>query len=67
MQLDPAARILELPAERVAQIGYDAFMRGKRVAIAGTGNRIAVSLMRFVPNALLLRLVDQRPRAARGK
>jgi short-subunit dehydrogenase len=66
MHLDPAARILELSAERVAQIGYDAFMRGKRVVVAGTGNRIAVSLMRFVPNALLLRLIDQRPRAARG-
>jgi uncharacterized protein len=65
MHLDPAARILELSAERVAQIGYDAFMRGQRVAVAGIGNRIAVSLMRFVPNALLLRLVDQRPRAVR--
>jgi short-subunit dehydrogenase len=60
MHLDPAARILELPAERVAQIGYDALMRGERVAVAGLGNKIAVSLMRFVPNALLLRLVDQR-------
>jgi short-subunit dehydrogenase len=66
MHLDPAARILELSAERVAQTGYDAFMRGRRVVVAGTGNRIVVSLMRFVPNALLLRLIDQRPRAARG-
>jgi uncharacterized protein len=64
MRLNPAARALKLSAERVAQIGYDAFMRGKRVAVAGLGNRIAVSLMRFVPNALLLRLVDQRPRTA---
>ena len=67
MQLNAAARALELSAERVAQIGYDAFMRGKRVVVAGTGNRIAVSLMRLVPNALLLRLIDQRPRAARGE
>lgn len=66
MQLNAAARALELSAERVAQIGYDAFMRGKRVVVAGINNRIAVSLMRLVPNALLLRLVDQRPRAARG-
>jgi short-subunit dehydrogenase len=66
MQLNPAARALELSAERVAQIGYDAFMRGKRVVVAGINNRIAVSLMRLVPNGLLLRLVDQRPRAARG-
>jgi short-subunit dehydrogenase len=66
MQLNAAARALELSAERVAQIGYDAFMRGKRVVVAGINNRIVVSLMRLVPNGLLLRLVDQRPRAARG-
>src|SRR5579872_4589676 len=64
LSLDPAARVLELSAERVAQIGYDAFMAGKRVAIAGLGNRIAASLMHFVPNGLLLRLVDQRGRVA---
>jgi len=62
LSLDPATRVLELSAERVAQIGYDAFMAGKRVAVAGMGNRIAASLMRFVPHALLLRLVDQRGR-----
>jgi short-subunit dehydrogenase len=65
MHLDPAARVLELSAERVAHIGYDALMRGKRVAVAGIGNKIAVALMRLVPNALLLRLVDQR-RAVRN-
>jgi uncharacterized protein len=65
LSLDPAARLLELSAEQVAQIGYEAFMAGKRVAIAGIGNRIAASLMHFVPNALLLRLVDQRKRAER--
>jgi short-subunit dehydrogenase len=60
MTLPSAARIIELPPDRVAQIGYDAFMRGRRVVIAGLGNRIAVSLMRFVPHALLIRAVDQR-------
>jgi short-subunit dehydrogenase len=60
LHLDPAARVLELSAERVAQIGYDALMRGERVAVAGLGNKIAVAFMRFVPNALLLRLSDQR-------
>ena len=62
----PGARALELSAERVAQIGYDAFMAGQRVVIAGIGNRIVVSLMRLVPNAMILRLADQRPRGARG-
>jgi hypothetical protein len=41
-------------------------MRGERVVIAGAGNRIAVALMRFVPHALLLRLVDQRAKLASG-
>jgi short-subunit dehydrogenase len=67
MRLNPAARALELSAERVAQIGYNGFMRGQRVIVAGTSNKIAVSLMRLVPNALLLRLADQRPRAERGR
>jgi hypothetical protein len=66
LSLNTAARTLELSAERVAQIGYDAFMAGKRVAIAGIGNRIAVSFMRLVPHALLMRLVDQtRAKAAK--
>lgn len=67
LSLPAAARMLELSAERVAQIGYDAFMAGKRVVIAGIGNRIAVSLMRLVPHALLLRLVDQTRAAGAEK
>ena len=59
LSLPAAARMLELSAERVAQIGYDAFMAGQRVVIAGTGNRLAASFMHLVPHALLLRLVDQ--------
>ena len=65
MQLPASARSLELPPERVAQIGYDGLMRGKRIVIAGLGNKIAVSFLRFVPNTLLLRLVDQRTSLAR--
>ena len=67
LSLPAAARMLELSAERVAQIGYDAFMAGKRVVIAGIGNRIVVSLMRLVPHALLLRLVDQTRAAGAEK
>ena len=67
LSLPAAARMLELSAERVAQIGYDAFMAGQRVAIAGIGNRIAVSFMRWVPHALLLRLVDQGRAAETAK
>ena len=66
MELPAASKIIELPPDRVAQIGYDGLMRGKRVVIAGTGNRIAVFLMRFVSHALLLRAIDQRRSAARS-
>jgi uncharacterized protein len=62
MQLPGIAKIIELSPQRVAEIGYAALMRGKRVAVAGLGNRIAVALMRFVPNAFLLRAGDQRGR-----
>jgi uncharacterized protein len=58
---------LALSAERVARIGYDGFMRGQRVVVAGVGNKIAVSLLRFVPNVLLLPLLDWGTRhVARG-
>jgi len=60
MTLPRTAKLFELPAREVAQIGYDGLMRGKRVAIAGTGNRIAVALMRFIPNALLMSAIGRR-------
>jgi len=64
---DRMPNVLALPAERVARIGYDGLMRGKRVVVAGIGNRIGVSLLRFMSNALLLPLLDWGTRkAARG-
>jgi short-subunit dehydrogenase len=64
MELPASAKLLELPPARVAQIGYDSLMRGKRVAVAGLGNAIATTLVRFVPHALLMAIVDQRTRNA---
>jgi hypothetical protein len=65
-----AERILSLPASRVARDGYNAFMRGRRVVVAGFGNRLVTTLMRFAPHALLLAIVDGHARgrgtAARG-
>jgi short-subunit dehydrogenase len=49
--------LLSLSAERVARIGYDGLMRGKRVVVAGFGNRVAVFLLRIIPNAVLLPLM----------
>jgi uncharacterized protein len=54
---DERSALLSLSAERVARIGYDGFMRGKRVVVAGFGNRVAVSLLRVLPHALLLPLM----------
>lgn len=56
--------ILALPARRVAEIGYAGFMRGRRVVIAGLGNKAATFFMRLLPHALLLPLVRDRMRAA---
>jgi short-subunit dehydrogenase len=60
LELPSAASIIELPADRVAQIGYDGLMRNERVVVAGLGNKLAVSFMHFTPHALLLPIIDQR-------
>jgi short-subunit dehydrogenase len=67
MELPGAAKMIELPPDRVAQIGYDGLMRGQRVVVAGFGNKLAVSFMRLMPNALLLRAVDARSAGMKGK
>lgn len=56
--------ILALPARRVAEIGYAGFMRGRRVVVAGLGNKAATFFMRLLPHALLLPLIRDRMRAA---
>jgi short-subunit dehydrogenase len=63
MELPSAAKMIELPPDRVAQIAYDGLMRGERVVIPGLGNKLAVAAMRLTPHALLLRAVDQRTKA----
>jgi short-subunit dehydrogenase len=60
MRLPAIARIFEIPAKDVAQIGYRGLMRGKRVVIAGVANKIAVALLRFIPNTLLLASLQNR-------
>ncbi len=58
---------LALPARRVAEIGYAGFMAGKRVVIAGAGNRLAVFFMRLTPHAVLLPIVEWSMRRAGDK
>ena len=66
MRLDRAAALLTLPADKVAEIGYRGLMAGKRVVVAGFGNKIAVFMVRLIPHALLLRLVQRGMRTPRG-
>jgi short-subunit dehydrogenase len=63
LRLGIAERILALPADRVARLGYRGFMRGRRVVVPGFGNKLAAAVVRFVPHAILLRVADSRPRA----
>ena len=49
--------LFSLSAERVARIGYAGFMRGRRVVVAGLGNRVAVLLVRIAPHRILLPLL----------
>jgi short-subunit dehydrogenase len=65
-----APGMLTLSASAVAQAGYDGLMRGARTVIPGFGNKLVVFLFKFIPRALLLRLVDARQsrrRSAQGQ
>jgi len=62
MSMNRSMDLVTLPPDRVAEIGYRGFMRGKRVVIAGLGCKIVVFLMRLIPNALLLRAAEMRAR-----
>jgi short-subunit dehydrogenase len=57
--------ISSLSARRVAELGYRGFIRGRRVVVAGLGTKIAVWLVRAVPNAVLLPVVGHRMRDRR--
>lgn len=46
-----------MSARSVAQIGYDALMAGRRVVIAGMGNRVLAFATRFSPRAILLPII----------
>jgi len=46
-----------MDAKTVAKIGYKGLMRGKRVIITGFVNKLLVASVKFVPRALLLKVV----------
>jgi short-subunit dehydrogenase len=51
---------LAVPAARVAQLGYQGLMRGRRLVIPGAANHAMAFLPRLVPRALLLALLERR-------
>ena len=59
--------VLSLSAARVAQIGYNGFMRGRRVVVAGLGNRMLVFLARLLPHGVLLPLMERGTRGAAAR
>jgi short-subunit dehydrogenase len=49
-------------ADRVARQGYAGFMRGKRLVIPGSENKVLTFLPRLLPRALILKLVTSSQR-----
>jgi hypothetical protein len=60
-------RFLARSAERVAREGYNGLMRGKRLVVPGTENKIAIFLPRLLPRAWVLKYlvagVRERPKS----
>jgi len=56
-------RFLARSAERVARDGYDGLMRGKRVVVPGSANKVAVLLPRLLPRGVMVRIVRAFARA----
>jgi short-subunit dehydrogenase len=54
--------ILARSPQRVAHDGYAGLMRGARVVVPGSGNRLAALLPRLMPRALMLALVRSNMR-----
>jgi short-subunit dehydrogenase len=60
VRADTAPQLLTQSAERVAEAGYRALMRGRALAVPGALNRVAIALSRFAPTALLLSVIERR-------
>ena len=47
-------RFLSRSADRVAREGYDGLMRGRRVVVPGSGNKVAALMARLMPRGVVL-------------
>jgi short-subunit dehydrogenase len=50
-------RLLTRSAERVAREGYDGLMRGQRVVVPGSANKVAALLPRLLPRSVMLKMM----------
>jgi short-subunit dehydrogenase len=55
-------RGLARSADRVAREGYEGLMRGKRVVVPGSDNKVAALLPRLLPRSLMLKIMNARRR-----
>lgn len=55
----PLPRLLTRSAEQVARQGYQGLMQGRRVVIAGWGNRLVRLALRATPQSVILRLTHK--------
>jgi short-subunit dehydrogenase len=60
VQADTAPQLLTQTAERVAAVGYRGLMKGRALVVPGALNRVVIALSRFVPRAVLLRVIERR-------
>lgn len=56
-------RFLARSAERVARDGYNGLMRGQRVVVPGTENKVTAFLPRLLPRSLVLKFLSSGARA----
>jgi len=47
-------RLTTLTAERVAKIGYGGLKHGRRLVVAGLGNKLAATFLKVAPRGLAL-------------
>jgi uncharacterized protein len=55
----PLAEWSMMTSEEVARVGYRALMRGERLAIAGTRNKLAAVVSQLSPRAMVLAVTDR--------
>jgi hypothetical protein len=55
-----------MSSRKVAEIGYRALMKGKRVVVPGLSNRIGTLVPRFLPRALVAKVVKSLQSPARS-